>query len=200
MPEASYIPDSEALRRLIEIFDQASPDSREKLLLTVSTFLGFGNPRQITNSGNAALSQGPISAGQQLASFTEDRSLSPKEFIRQKQPQTDVERVACLAYYLTHYRDTPYFKTVDISRLNTEAAQTKFSNAAMAVNNASLRGYLVSGPQGSKQVSVYGEQYVAALPDRHAARAAMTKRPRRRSKRGPVANGDRSANGHQENE
>jgi len=61
----------------------------------------------------------------------------------EKQPRTDVERVACLAYYLTHYRNTPYFKTLDLGKLNTEAAQPKFSNAAYASNNALKMGYLV---------------------------------------------------------
>lgn len=54
----------------------------------------------------------------------------PKEFMVQKRPRTDIERVACLGFYLTHYRDTPHFKTLDISKLNTEAAQPKFTNAA----------------------------------------------------------------------
>src|SRR5258705_835088 len=38
-------------------------------------------------------------------------SLSAKEFLAEKRPKTDVERVACLAYYLTHFRETPEFKT-----------------------------------------------------------------------------------------
>src|SRR5437762_3507811 len=38
--------------------------------------------------------------------FAERSELSPKDFMFQKQPRTDVERIACLAYYLTHYRDT----------------------------------------------------------------------------------------------
>ena len=47
---------------------------------------------------------------------------SPKDFLFRKEPNTDVERVACLAYYLTHRRGTNHFKTIDISKLNTEAA------------------------------------------------------------------------------
>jgi len=47
--------------------------------------------------------------------------MSPKDFLLEKQPRTDVERIACLAYYLTHYRATPHFKTIDLSILNTEA-------------------------------------------------------------------------------
>jgi hypothetical protein len=100
-----------------------------------------------------------------------------------KQPRTDVERVACLAYYLANYRETPHFKTLDISKLNTEAAQVKFSNAAKAVDNATAYGYLVPSTKGNKQLSAAGELFVEALPDRAAAKATMdSARPRRRPK------------------
>ena len=117
--------------------------------------------------------------------FSEDRTISPKEFLREKQPRTDVERVACFAYYLTHYLNTPHFKTLDISKLNTDAAQAKFSNPSKAVDNAAIAGYLVPASKGNKQLSAAGEQFVQALPDRDAAKTAMAlARPRRRAKRG----------------
>src|SRR6185312_8399188 len=100
--------------------------------------------------------------------------------MREKAPVTDVERMACLAYYLTHYRDTPHFKTLDLSKLNTEAAQPKFANAANTTNNSVKRGYLVPSTKGQRQLSAAGERFVLALPDREAAKSAMmTVRPRR---------------------
>src|SRR5579863_777343 len=110
------------LPEVISSFKKVSPEGRRRLLTTVATFFGL-DQRPNTPSPASNLSE---------SGFSEDRSISPKEFLRQKQPRTDVERVACLAYYLTHYRDTPYFKTLDISQLNTEAAQIKFANAAKA--------------------------------------------------------------------
>jgi len=95
-----------------------------------------------------------------------------------------VERIACLGYYLAYYRDQIHFKTFDISKLNTEAAQTKLSNAAYAVNNATKLGYLAPAIKGMKQLSAAGEMYVEALPDRDAASAAFShSRPKRASKR-----------------
>src|SRR2546422_588109 len=47
-------------------------------------------------------------------------TLSPKIFMASKKPQSSPERVACLAYYLTKYRNVAMFKTVDISKLNGE--------------------------------------------------------------------------------
>jgi hypothetical protein len=91
--------------------------------------------------------------------------------------------MACLAYYLTHYREQPQFKTVDLSTLNAEAAQPKFSNAAQAVDNASKVGILISSGGGSKQLSAAGELFVQKLPDYDAARAALSDHRRTKKRR-----------------
>lgn len=176
-PEESHDLEATAavLPEVIASFKKVNADGRRRLLNTVATFFGI-EPASVPSSGG---SRGAA------PSFSEDRSISPKEFLRQKQPRTDVERVACLAYYLTHYRDTPHFKTLDISQLNTDAAQIKFANAANSVNNASTYGYLAATTKGNKQLTSAGEAFVEALPDRDAARAAMASaRPRRRRKSG----------------
>ena len=116
-------------------------------------------------------------------SGADERTLSPKEFLYDKRPATDIDKIACLAYYLSHYKNTPHFKTLDLSQLNTEAAQVKFSNAAQAVENATKAGLLVPAVKGQKQLSAFGEMYVQALPDRDAARAAIEGHRRKRAKR-----------------
>jgi hypothetical protein len=86
----------------------------------------------------------------------------------------------CLAYYRAHYQDEPHFKTADIAKLNTEAAQRKFANTAYTINNAAATGYFVAAPGGQKQLSSMGEQYIEALPDRVAAKAVVDRaRPRK---------------------
>ena len=115
--------------------------------------------------------------------FSKRQDLPPKQFIHEKDPRTDVERVTCLAYYFTHFRDTPAFKTLDISRLNTEAAQRKLSNAAAAIGNASRRGLITAAGKGLRQISAVGEQFVDALPDRDEAKVALSRlKPRRTAK------------------
>jgi hypothetical protein len=136
-------------------------------------------PIQAGLAGTSALGSTPA-----YPSFSTDSDMSPKEFILTKQPRSDVERIAALAYYLAHYRDIQQFKTLDLSKLNTEAAQPKFSNAASSANNAVKQGYLIPTTRGQRQLSAAGERFVSALPDREAARAAMSAaKPRRRQKR-----------------
>ena len=166
-----------ALKQMLDIVSNVAPENRERLIQSLATFFDL-TPVAAPNAASAGRKREGIP-------FSEEKVLSPKEFVFQKKPQSDVERVTVLAYYLTHYRDTPYFKTLDISKLNTEAAQAKFSNAAYAVDNATKYGYLVPASKGNKQVSAAGELFVQALPDRDAAKQAMqSARPKRRSKKG----------------
>ena len=176
-----YLDEFQAAHDVLEIFRKINPEDRPRILKTVQTFLEI-KPEQNAlvnlessngkNNENCSVNQ----------FFSEDRSMSPKEFLMQKKPITDAERVACLAFYLTHYCDTPYFKTLDVSKLNMEAAQIKFSNAAVAVNNATRDGLLVSATKGHKQLSAHGEMFVQALPDRDAAKDVLKElKPRKRS-------------------
>ena len=117
---------------------------------------------------------------------------SPKVFVGRKRPATDVERIACLAYYLPHFRDTPRFNAKDLASLNTEAAQPKIGDIARAVNNAAYQNRFISqAGSGKKQITVIGEAVVEALPDRdkvkeafeaHAAVARRKSKPKRKAR------------------
>jgi hypothetical protein len=114
-----------------------------------------------------------------------------KEFMLEKQPRTEVERLAALGYYLMHERGTPHFKTEDLVALNFEAAQLRFGNAIDAAKNAVKLGYFIPAGQGRRQLSAVGEQVVEALPDRDAVKAALAAgRPRRRTRRRPAGSGE----------
>lgn len=183
-----FISDSDVLRRILELLDRADPSSRSRIIHTVQTFYGLGDVRQnspsrsVDTSANAVAG---VSPSLRQPSFSEDRSVSPKEFLLEKRPQTDVDKIACLAYYLTHYMAVENFKTLDISKLNTDAAQIKFSNAAQAVDNATKAGFLIGSVKGQKKISAIGELYVQALPDKAAAREAIAHgRPKRRVRNG----------------
>jgi hypothetical protein len=99
--------------------------------------------------------------------------MSPKEFLFAKQPLTDVERIACLAYYSSYFRGKPDFKTADLTKLNTEAAQLRFADASNTSYNALKGGYLDQSSKGKRRLSAGGARFVRALPDRRAAKAAM---------------------------
>lgn len=169
------------LGKVIALLNPLDVEDRERVLRAVSSFFDLSISKPSSISGDR-------SVGTPQTKFAESLDPSPKEFMLQRQPRTDVERIACLAYFLTNYRSMPYFKTLDLSKLNTEAAQPKFANATWASNNALKRGYLVNASKGQRQLSAGGEQFVNALPDRDAARIAMERvRPRRSPRRRTTA-------------
>lgn len=178
-------PDAEfsALQTVIAALQSVQEDARQRIFDSAATFLQISPAT--TGAARRTVPPAQTSEGSPAyPSFSADTAMSPKEFLFEKQPRSDVERVAALAYYLTHYRDTPHFKTLDLSKLNTEAAQPKFSNAASSANNAVKQGYLVPTTKGQRQLSAAGERFIAALPDRDAARAAMAQgAPKRRTRR-----------------
>ncbi len=172
----------EALTTILSVLKELDSDSQRRTIQAVITFLDI--PWSQMHSNNLPIDRSNSDSPKTEVSFSENRIISPKDFMRDKAPKTDIERIACLAYYLTHYRDKPHFKTIDLSSLNTEAAQPKLSNAAYTVDNAMKAGLLVQASKGSKQLSAAGEYFVQALPDRDAAKATLTNfRPKRRTKR-----------------
>lgn len=181
----------EVLNSIVAALKKLDIDGQKKILQAVTTLLGISWPILHANGNESSQKAEFATPSRNSVSFLENRSMSPKEFLRDKSPITDAERIACLAYYLTHYRDTPHFKTIDLSTLNTEAAQPKLSNATVSVDLASRAGLLVQAGGGKKQISAIGELYVQALPNREEAKASMlTMRPKKRSKKTNAKNKD----------
>lgn len=182
-PQSDASTELQAFNAIVSALHGVREDVRPRLIKTVFTFLGYSDI-SLTNPKDADRAPAHRSTTPKTSGFSEDRDISAKDFLFQKKPATDIERIASLAYYLAHYRATPHFKTLDLSKLNTEAAQIKLANAANAVENATSAGLLVSAGKGSKQLSALGELYVQNLPDRDAARAAIAHvKPRRKNRR-----------------
>lgn len=177
-PDAPVSSEAVVLQQIIAELSRFGPDARRRLINTVCTFYGLdAGWLQMEPSVSAPR---PSRERALPFQFSEDAAPSVKRFMHDKGPNTDVERVACLAYYLMHHRAMPHFKTKDITELNTEAAQRRFSNTAFAVENATKTGYLVPSIKGCKQLSASGERFVELLPDRNAAREVMERaRPSR---------------------
>jgi hypothetical protein len=165
-----------ALSQILELLEGFEADQRRRMLQTISTYFDHAPSRP---SGDPkALDISSLNLHRSVGiPFSEKTDISPKDFLMQKQPKTDVERIACLAFYLTHYRATPHFKTTDLNVLNIEAAQPKLSNPAKSASNATTCGYLAAAGGDKRQLSGQGEQFVLALPDREAARNVMVRRP-----------------------
>jgi hypothetical protein len=177
-----------ALQAVIAALQPLPDEARKRIHQAAAMFLKLGQQPAMASLHSESRPAPSAPSYSATRSYSHDASMSPKEFMLEKQPRTDVERIACLAYYLTHFRDTPHFKTLDLSKLNTEAAQPKFANAANSTNNAVKRGYLAPSTKGNRQLSAAGEQFIRALPDRDSAKTAMSLiKPKRRSSKGKTS-------------
>ena len=171
---------------ILAMLSRLEPDARRRVLATVVTFLKYDDIR-IDNQQYIPQIVEQRKSQTQLhdeGEFSTDRTISAKQFVFDKNPLSDVDRIACLAYYLTHYQNMLEFQTRDVSLLNTEAAQRKFSNPSFSMRNAARSGYIIQGSKNYWRLSAIGEVYVRALPDRNAARDALAEaKPPRKTKR-----------------
>ena len=177
MPSEPTPEEASSLHRIIAELSPLPPDARRRLIQTVCTFFGVptGSREHFETFNDIKEARQPTTEKRPAFMFSESEDLTVKQFLLDKSPETDVERVACLAYYLAHHRGTPHFKTKDITAINTESAHRRLSNTAFAVENATKMGYLVPSIKGSKQLSAAGERFVATLPNREEAKAIMAK-------------------------
>jgi len=185
MDDQNSIDERQVVKQVLDLLAGLEKEARVRVMKTVVTY--FDIPLDLSAKATASIStSAQFGEKDRAQTFSGHRTLTPKDFMFEKAPHTDVDRVVCLGYYLSHYADKPHFKTIDISTLNTEAAQRKLTNATYAINNAVQSGYFVAARGGDKQLSAMGEQYVEALPDREAAKIVVQRlRPRRGKRQKP---------------
>lgn len=171
-----------ALGTVLKALSSLGDDAKAFVYRTAGERLGI-----VTTTGRSS-NPPPVQPGGQRNGTPSAMSLDgvgPKDFLKSKKPLTELQRITCLAYYLTNARQSTHFKTADLTALNTEAAGGKLANASATVNNATNQSHLFApaGKGGLKQITLLGEDYVAALPDQEAAKAAVAshRQPRRKA-------------------
>jgi len=110
--------DVAALGTVIDALDPLEADKRLWVLQTAaSRFSLTMNPT--VSGGGKPPREADTPAGPGTDKIAGGADASPQSFIRAKNPTTDVQRIACLAYYLTKHRNTTRFKTKQLTDLNT---------------------------------------------------------------------------------
>ena len=152
--------------------------------IDVTQLISKERARQILNIIMSTNSEELIAEIDGNTTKSSDREvLDPKMFMAMKKPMSDVERITCLAYYLSHYRGIAQYKTRELTDLNTEASQPRFSNPTVAARNAVQQQYLSLAGGGRKQITTRGEAVVNVLPDRDKVKKALDENIYRASRR-----------------
>jgi hypothetical protein len=175
--KTEYQDEIQALKAVLGALAKLNAAGQRWVLATAASRLSITVPHGTGGSSGTGTTAQSRGTGGQPAEGT----LTSKEFMRQKAPKSDVQRVACLAYYLAHHRNLSAFKARDLTALNRDAAGPKL-NMSRAMDNATKHNnYLSPAGKGQKQITAHGEDVVNALPDQEAAKAAeATGKPRRR--------------------
>jgi len=167
-----------ALTALEELDPEAQARALNWLASALDAELDLGGTRKENNDGGTAGEQnsGPVE---------EDGKVDdPKTFLATKSPESDAERVTCLAYFLAKRRGQAAFTTKDLTDLNTEAAGRQIGNPSQAVADAvRYRSYLAPAGGGKRQVTRYGEEVIEALPDREKVKAITDKIPKKKRRK-----------------
>lgn len=79
-------------------------------------------------------------ASQSFPKESRRKKLGVSEFLNDKKPKTDVERVLVLAVYHDHFTETDFFSLKDISNLIKKAKLKKPSNTSDAINRNVKKG------------------------------------------------------------
>ena len=177
MPEAGTekVDELDVMSSCFRLIDQLPEPEKKRVILWLSEkfSVDLRGARQVKDGREVAISS--------RSSTPMPSGTSPKAFLALKKPDSNPERIACLAFYLTYYRETPHFKTPDITKLNVEAAQPALANAKAAVNDAAKKShFLAAAGGGKKQITSRGEALVNNLPDREKARIALAELPLKR--------------------
>jgi|SRR5438067_8966352 len=140
-----------------------------KFTLTLQAAAGAGQAGAgIANTVTAAPLVGPATTADVQAAITRKDA---RAFIRLKKPTTDVQRVACLGYYLVQTTGQHGFTSKAISTAHTDSGGSSI-NMTRALDNATRQAKYLSnrGPR-EKQLTTLGEDVVDALPDQAAVKA-----------------------------
>jgi hypothetical protein len=137
----------------------------------IMSFIMTGSALPDGGGGNGNGSGG-VGAGS--ASGANLSGLNPKQFVAQKKPKTQYERIACLGYFLHTVRKIAEFGAGEMKAINKEAAQQPILNLPQIMGDTSGKyGFLSAAGGGKKQMTVLGDAVVEGLPDREAVKVAM---------------------------
>jgi len=113
MKPASLDQELESLKTILHATEPLDETQRRFVMKTVAERMGISGVIPAAASAIQERQNGGTSANTNAATVTSGgvsgsiTGQTPKQFLKSKQPKTDVLKVACLAYYLTHARSQP---------------------------------------------------------------------------------------------
>jgi hypothetical protein len=172
---AKKIDSTSALVRVVQALEAVEEKDRQWVLQSAASKFALTIQVPAGNAAGAQAGASPAGGMPGIPAATGDiqAAIAKKDaraFIRIKKPATDVQRVACLGYFLAQTTAQHGFSSKDISKTHTDSGGSAI-NMTRALDNAT-RGakYLSNRGPRQKQLTTLGEDVVNALPDQAAVK------------------------------
>ncbi len=176
----TQLDDYEALRTVVAALQDFQPADQERILRWAQEKLGLSAkppPHQQSPAHTASAQHLP-------AAPSTHRSANIKSFVDSKNPKSDTQFAATVAYYFRFEAPEAQRKASitkdDLQEATRQAVRGRLKNPAQTLVNAHAQGYLDRGERGAYVVNAVGENLVAmALPESgSSAQSRNRKKPR----------------------
>lgn len=167
---------ADALKLVIAAVDSLDVNGKQWVLQSAASLWNVTLQLPAAIGGGSDVARvGAANASRTLGGSDVDAAIAnndPRSFVRLKKPTTDVERVACLGYYLLKTTRQPGFSRKDITKAHVDSGGSAI-NMTRALDNATRQSKYLSnrGPR-EKQLTTLGEDVAEALPSREGVAAA----------------------------
>ena len=162
---------SEALVAVVKALEDFSDPERLWVLQSAANRWSLAPPVSSPSFGGAVPSGNVTGSVLSNKNGDAQQAIARKDarsFIRIKRPATDVQRVACLGYFVLQTTGQQGFSSKEVAQANVNSGSSKI-NLTRALDNATRQSkYLSSRGGNSKQLTTLGEDVVDALPDQQA--------------------------------
>ncbi|MCI0618560.1 hypothetical protein L0244_36745 [bacterium] len=170
-----------AIEVIVTELKKLDEDDRPDVISFALKQVGLTTPTNL----NSSQSDSNIAGGSQSAGL----DMNMADFVKNKSPKNEYQRVAVIAYYREYKQNKKEFKNAEMSQANTqEARQPKISNITDVVTKARDRyKFLTKGTgKATHQLSTHGADIVNALPDQESVKkliaGAKSRKPRKKKK------------------
>jgi len=179
MPERNLAEISAKINAILETLD--SLEDRVRVLQSSMALYGGGVLAQPSASHPAA--------GEVVA--TPSPNVTEQQFFKDKNPQSQVEKLAVAARYRELHMGADTHSKEEIERFFMAAHESFVGNYGRDMGNARNRGFFTKGnKRDAARLATYGQEFVNALPDRDVASALPTpKKQPKKKKASKKANG-----------
>ncbi len=175
----------EAFQGVHAALKDLAPEVRRKVLASVSALLEIPGsavpPTPIGSTQAASLHHAPAETR-----TTSSRPFSIRELMQDKNPGTNMERIALFAYYREKYEGTSRFSRGDLEKYFAKARENPPKNYDRDFNNTVLKGWIHEDGEES-YITSKGLEAVESAFSEAGSKSNHPRKNRQRSSRTPSA-------------